>query len=259
MSSTPSTFGNRGVGSAVQDCPLRKAVQATSWISIKLVASAGKPVGWEEYLVTPNGDNVRGLVDAQGRARVEGLRMRTWIAATRKTAIVSRSRKSRVRKAASEAKTGSATAVWKDTYNVLPTTGDGNCLFRAVSRVLHDTEDNHLALRQEAVGRIRAKPLVYTDELLSMSSLTPFTDRGTYLDGMNQAAANAGDVKRWGGHPELAALSAIKNRPIWIHSSDAATEARGCTKILGDSDNAADGEPIHVLYEGGNHYIAMTV
>ncbi len=148
----------------------------------------------------------------------------------------------------------------EDHYHILPTTGDGNCLFRAVSAVLNgDSEDQHLVLRQAAVLRIRNRPLVYTDELLRSTSLVPFVDRGTYLDVMNVAAANAGDVQRWGGHPELAALSAGANRPIHVHSSDPAVEVRGCTRIEGDADNPSphDAVPIHVLYEGGNHYLAM--
>lgn len=148
----------------------------------------------------------------------------------------------------------------EDNYDILPTTGDGNCLFRAVSAVLNNgSEEQHLALRQAAVLRIRNDAVNYTDELLRMSSLVPFVNRGAYLDLMQVAAANAGDRQRWGGHPELAALSAGANRPIYVHSSDPGTEARGFTRIEGDGATVPPpgAAPIHVLYEGGNHYLAM--
>lgn len=39
----------------------------------------------------------------------------------------------------------------KKEYEVLPINGDGNCLFRAVSKVMTDTQDRHLVFRKNAV------------------------------------------------------------------------------------------------------------
>jgi len=74
MSPQPETFDNRDAGSAVQDCPLRKKHKPASWIAIKLVDEKDKPVGWAEYrITTPDGDTVRGYLDANGAARIDGL------------------------------------------------------------------------------------------------------------------------------------------------------------------------------------------
>jgi len=46
----------------------------TSWIEFELVDGDGVPVAFEPYSVQlPDGSTVEGTLDAQGRARVEGI------------------------------------------------------------------------------------------------------------------------------------------------------------------------------------------
>ena len=46
------------------------------------------------------------------------------------------------------------------------TTGDGNCFFRAISRMVYLSEDHHLSIRQQAVNRIRENPSDYQGYIL---------------------------------------------------------------------------------------------
>lgn len=66
---TPSN-PKRPAGVPVQPCPLA----AKHWIEIVLRGEDGRPIPGEAYTVTPPSGAVRtGRLDAQGRARLEGL------------------------------------------------------------------------------------------------------------------------------------------------------------------------------------------
>jgi hypothetical protein len=71
----PQSFSRQSVGGVVQDCPLRKnPVVPVTFVAIELVGEDDLPVAGEEYLIVlPNGDKVKGFLDANGRARVEGI------------------------------------------------------------------------------------------------------------------------------------------------------------------------------------------
>jgi hypothetical protein len=46
----------------------------TSWVEIELLDDHGKPVPGEQYLITlPDGTDVEGTLDSNGRARVDGI------------------------------------------------------------------------------------------------------------------------------------------------------------------------------------------
>ncbi|KAL1462192.1 hypothetical protein WDU94_014051 [Cyamophila willieti] len=54
-------------------------------------------------------------------------------------------------------------------YNILQIRGDGNCLFRAVSLYLHDTQEQHMKIRQEA--KEAEKRLKYKDLQIEIQRL----------------------------------------------------------------------------------------
>jgi hypothetical protein len=66
--SRPSGFDSqRGVGSAVQPCPL-------VWIEIELVDEKNQPVSGEEYRIElTDGSVAEGTLDSQGKARHDGI------------------------------------------------------------------------------------------------------------------------------------------------------------------------------------------
>ena len=66
--SQPSDFDSRrGVGSAVQPCPL-------VWIEIELVDEKNQPVSGETYrIVLTDGTVAEGTLNSQGKARYDGI------------------------------------------------------------------------------------------------------------------------------------------------------------------------------------------
>ena len=60
-------------GAAVQPCPLQNKTPL-HWIEIELVGEDEKPIPWEQYQITlPDGSDVSGFLDADGKARVDGI------------------------------------------------------------------------------------------------------------------------------------------------------------------------------------------
>jgi hypothetical protein len=60
-------------GQTIQPCPLQRK-KMVDWIEIELIGEDGKAIPYEEYEVTlPDGQLVRGYLDAQGFARFDQL------------------------------------------------------------------------------------------------------------------------------------------------------------------------------------------
>lgn len=71
--SSPGNFSNTNADDPVQPCPLRRR-SGSHWIEIELVGEDGNPVPWEHYEIKlPDGTFVTGLLDGQGRARVDNI------------------------------------------------------------------------------------------------------------------------------------------------------------------------------------------
>jgi hypothetical protein len=67
-------FGQKSVGDPVQRCPLATKPGTTYWIEIEMVGEDGLPIPWQEYrVVTAGGTKIKGYLDDQGFARIEGL------------------------------------------------------------------------------------------------------------------------------------------------------------------------------------------
>ena len=73
-----------------------------------------------------------------------------------------------------------------------------------------------------------------------------------YMTTMRQPAQHAGQVERWGGGPELAALSRALRRTIVVHSTNAPEVT---FREEGEPEFSSQGT-IHILFRGGNHYSA---
>jgi hypothetical protein len=129
----------------------------------------------------------------------------------------------------------------RQTHNIVDTMPDGNCLFRALSVGLYGHQDQHGALRSFAVGDMRHNPAEYT----------PYGIDAAYTAVMIHTAAGADDVTRWGGGPEIYAVSRIFHRRIIVHSPIFASGQL----VFGDTREG--GPDVHVYYKGRNHYVGM--
>jgi hypothetical protein len=68
----PEQFSDREVGGVIQPCP--KQPRPDYWLEIELVGEDLSPVPYEEYRVTPQGqDSIKGYLDQDGWARIDGL------------------------------------------------------------------------------------------------------------------------------------------------------------------------------------------
>jgi hypothetical protein len=66
-------FGGNDVGNPVQPCP-SKNTEPVYWLEIEMVGQDGSPIPYAEYrVVKPDGDAVRGYLDKNGWARLDGL------------------------------------------------------------------------------------------------------------------------------------------------------------------------------------------
>lgn len=147
----------------------------------------------------------------------------------------------------------------QQTYNVVPVSGDGNCLFRAFAVVYRkdaNAENNHADYRTAAVTHMRNAPLVFSYDRLGIDGSGVAT-RTAYLDVMAQPATQemqqAERRSRWGGGPELAALSRRYRVRIHVHTPDDHTVV---FEELEDNTLSATSDA-HLYFQGGNHYTAL--
>lgn len=157
-------------------------------------------------------------------------------------------------------------------FQMKEATGDGNCLFRAVALALGDSQEKHLAYRRRAM-----EYLYYhrKEERFSRMHQTNFL---SYLYSMSQAARRFDDRPRWGGEPEIVALSGALQRKIKIYCYNFEEIVQGVGKESDYSDNwtsevhhtvnyvwTIDMEEgrsaslpkstaLCIAYRGGNHY-----
>lgn len=68
-------FSPREFDSVVQPCPLKAAKEALHWIEIELLGEDDQGIPYEPFLLClPDGLEVKGFLDAQGLARLDGLK-----------------------------------------------------------------------------------------------------------------------------------------------------------------------------------------
>jgi len=128
--------------------------------------------------------------------------------------------------------------------------GDGNCLFRAIGLLVFRSQEQHKFIRAAAVSHMKRYSGVF-------SAIDPHIDE-TYLGLMMTPARNASERQRWGGYPELYALSRVFRRKIIVHHH---SFGGGQLEIYEHDDAEfkplVDRKPLHLFFKGGNHYEAM--
>jgi hypothetical protein len=133
----------------------------------------------------------------------------------------------------------------KAAYDIVDVLGDGNCLFRALSRARTPGEDRHLLYRQQAV---RYASLFFDEAMLTAGSGCENAE--DYEGTMKTAALNASDVTRYGGFVEIEAYALREGITIEVHS-----EGLGLGNPI--VSNAGGTETIRILYINRNHYKAI--
>ena len=84
---------------------------------------------------------------------------------------------------------------------IIPVLGDGNCLFRALSRLMFDSEDWHAFVRQQLV------------EFESLNSSL----MQSYCDGnVSNHISRVKYLTAWGTHVELVAAASLLQMPIYV-------------------------------------------
>ena len=93
------------------------------------------------------------------------------------------------------------------TFRKTKITGDGNCLFRAISKAMYNTEDEHIKLRKDAVKHIHE----------SKEKYKPYIDTSFDKHIQNMAHTD-GLTESWGTEAEILALTEILQRSIEVYS-----------------------------------------
>ena len=91
--------------------------------------------------------------------------------------------------------------------------GDGNCLFRAVSRSIYGNEDSHMLLRKQAVNWIRSNG----NPLSKLMGQSP-DDGSTFADHLKRLGTCGQSV----GEDAIIALSNVCKRTIIVHVANTA-------------------------------------
>ena len=135
-----------------------------------------------------------------------------------------------------------------DRLEVLREQGDGNCLFRAVAHQIYGDTRFHHIVRDEVCDHFLDNREFYDVEFLVDCGYTghnAFNAFNYYVEQMRIPIGKEGG-RRWGGEPEISAMSRIYQRNIHIWRLGA---PHG--HPYGEFLNSA---PIRLDYQGGNHY-----
>ena len=130
-------------------------------------------------------------------------------------------------------------------YGVVDVRGDGNCLFRALSRSRTPTEENHALYRQRAVDYAAANYTLVT----LRAGHEQWNDAQAYRTTMRVPAANAQDLRRYGGYVEAVAFAARFDVTVEVYSQGQPDNPQIA--------NAGRPEVVRVYYVNSNHYKAL--
>jgi len=130
------------------------------------------------------------------------------------------------------------------TYTHVPATGDGNCLFNAISRQIHGDETHAAQLRTYAANRIE------TNNVDFPAAGFPDRKKAAYVAAMRMDG-------EYGGQREIRALSMVLRRPFVVYSYSIITESITVT-IYGDRESYGGIAPVTLLHYGlVQHYNSL--
>lgn len=122
---------------------------------------------------------------------------------------------------------------------IKPVGGDGNCLFRAVSDQIYNSELHHRAIRRFCLDYIELEENFFKNYVVQGNNPMKFKE---YLLKKREDGV-------WGDDIEIQALSEIYLRPIEIYAySDKPM------RTFHETSNDNSGEPIRLSYHGQSHF-----
>ena len=122
------------------------------------------------------------------------------------------------------------------TYTHVPASGDGNCLFNAISRQIHGDETHAAQFRTYAANRI------LTNDVDFPAAGFPDQNKAAYVAAMRIDG-------EYGGEQEIRALSMVLQRPFVVYSYSIDTESMTVT-IYGDRESYGGIAPVTLLHYG---------
>jgi len=150
----------------------------------------------------------------------------------------------------------SSTAKWQSALDALEhqglqhqkSGGDGNCLFRSVSKLVYGTEEHHAVVRQCCMDYMVVQ--VHAFEPMTVSDL----HQGGFQDYIAMKRKTDGSVSSYGDEPELLAMSELYRRPVQVWTPD---DSETQWRIVRTYSQSLQSEPIRVCFLGQGHYDAL--
>jgi OTU domain-containing protein 3 len=140
-------------------------------------------------------------------------------------------------------------------------TGDGNCLFRALSDQLEGNEGNHLLYRKQACEYMRRNRLDFEPFVVGLVEEIEHRKRGSgggfekidkNLDPFERYVCYLEQSTSYGGNDCLVAFSRLHEVDIFLHQID-----QPCWKVNGAFINSKNVKQIHLAYHNGEHYSSV--
>ena len=153
----------------------------------------------------------------------------------------------------------SSTAKWQSALDALEhqglqhqrSGGDGNCLFRSVSKLVYGTEDHHAVVRQCCMDYMVVQ--VHAFEPMTVSDL----HQGGFQDYIAMKRKTDGSVSSYGDEPELLAMSELYRRPVQVWTPDDTDDSETQWRVVRTYSQSLQSEPIRVCFLGQGHYDAL--
>eukprot|EP00971_Amphidinium_carterae_P332991 6467450-Amphidinium_carterae.1 len=119
---------------------------------------------------------------------------------------------------------------------IAPVPADGDCLFHAIA--MHEDGDA-AALRVEVSDYLER-------EAMSQEAPYPWLEEATNLR-----------AKQWATHTAICGYALMRKRQVIVHNMDEMTQAHNTISLLDKDVDTSGHEPIHIWYNGTNHYEGM--
>lgn len=119
------------------------------------------------------------------------------------------------------------------------TTGDGNCLFRALSDQLYGDETRHFEIRQEVVKYVRE----------AKDHFAAFV--GEYGETFDQYVTRLAQDGVYGGHIEIVGFAAVYSKVVVIYQSD------NLYLVQPEGSSSGTSGSVHIAYHSWEHYSSV--
>jgi hypothetical protein len=129
-------------------------------------------------------------------------------------------------------------------YEVVKVSGDGNCLFRAVSHQVYGTDEYHDIVRAKCMDYMEVNSTFFSQFVIGGAEQFRH-----YLEAKRTLGC-------WGDDPEIQAMSELYKRSaqIWAYDSVNGAKALRTFHESSDASSSGYGKIMRLSYYGGGHY-----